>query len=271
VQTYYLQDGLGSTPGLANGSGSVTDTYGYDVFGATKSHTGSSANVWKYTGEQNDSTVARSPYYLRARYYDPANGRFLTRDPWPANPMNPQSLNRYPYVLNNPALLVDPYGLVCIGHLCSSAVTDKVGDAVGAAAGAAQWVGDDYHWATVGAAVGGAAFFGGVVLLAAPVSVPMLTTALISGGLSADVSFTVIGAAHSGKECSQGNRGSCVSAVVASVCLPLGFLPGVTGIAATAAPVVTDIGVSAANASTSGAGAASAGLQCPAAAIKGKE
>jgi hypothetical protein len=31
VRTYLLQDGLGSTTGLTDGSGSVTDTYTYDV------------------------------------------------------------------------------------------------------------------------------------------------------------------------------------------------------------------------------------------------
>ncbi len=48
---------------------------------------------------------------LRARYYDPVIGRFLSRDPLPGNPMNPQALNLYAYVLNDPALLSDPYGL----------------------------------------------------------------------------------------------------------------------------------------------------------------
>jgi RHS repeat-associated protein len=78
-----------------------------------KTHTGASSNPYRFTGELNDSTVARSPYYLRARYYDPAIGRFQSRDPWPANPMNPQSLDRYAYVLNNPANLIDPFGLDC--------------------------------------------------------------------------------------------------------------------------------------------------------------
>jgi len=111
VRSYFLYDGLGSTTGLTNASGTVTDTYSYDVFGAMKTHTGASSNPYRFTGELNDSTVARSPYYLRARYYDPVIGRFLSRDPWPANPMNPQSLGRYAYVLNNPLRYVDPFGL----------------------------------------------------------------------------------------------------------------------------------------------------------------
>ncbi len=80
-------------------------------------------------------TVNQSPYFLRARYYDPVIGRFLTRDPWPANAAIAQSLNRYAYVLNNPTLLLDPTGLVCVGPLCSSSVTDPIEAAAGAVAG----------------------------------------------------------------------------------------------------------------------------------------
>ncbi len=50
-------------------------------------------------------------YYLRGRYYDPTIGRFLTRDPLPASTREPQSLNAYPYVQNNPVNRVDPTGL----------------------------------------------------------------------------------------------------------------------------------------------------------------
>lgn len=63
---------------------------------------GSSANEFTYTGEQNDSTGLE---YLRARYYDNATGRFLSQDPLGL----PQ---QYPYVGNNPANLIDPYGLI---------------------------------------------------------------------------------------------------------------------------------------------------------------
>ncbi len=51
-------------------------------------------------------------YYLRARYYDPAIGRFLTRDPLPGSALAPQSLNPYPYVGNNPVNRVDPSGML---------------------------------------------------------------------------------------------------------------------------------------------------------------
>jgi RHS repeat-associated protein len=79
----------------------VSDTYRYDAFGAVRSSSGASTQPFRYTGEQND---ANGLEYLRARYYDPAIGRFITQDPI-------GSLNRYAYVLNNPLLWVDPWGL----------------------------------------------------------------------------------------------------------------------------------------------------------------
>jgi RHS repeat-associated protein len=48
---------------------------------------------------------------MHARYSSPTLGRFLSVDPVEGNPGNPQSLNRYAYVLNNPMNLVDPFGL----------------------------------------------------------------------------------------------------------------------------------------------------------------
>jgi RHS repeat-associated protein len=85
----------------------VTGTYEYDAFGSVRTHTGASTE-WSYTGEQNDPTGVE---YLRARYYDPTIGRFLSRDLFAGLVQVPQSLNRYAYVLNNPLRWVDPWGL----------------------------------------------------------------------------------------------------------------------------------------------------------------
>ena len=101
VQEYYLYDGLGSTAGLTDGAGATVATYQYDVFGAIRGQTGSSPNEFTFTGEQVDSTGFQ---YLRARYYDPATGRFLSQDPLPGR-------NLYAYVGNNPVNRIDPTGL----------------------------------------------------------------------------------------------------------------------------------------------------------------
>jgi RHS repeat-associated protein len=49
--------------------------------------------------------------YIRARYYSPEVGRFITKDPQTGNDRDGQSLNRYVYALNNPVVLVDISGL----------------------------------------------------------------------------------------------------------------------------------------------------------------
>ena len=49
-------------------------------------------------------------YYYGGRYYDPELGRFISPDPFVPQPDDPQSLNRYSYVLNNPVNHIDPSG-----------------------------------------------------------------------------------------------------------------------------------------------------------------
>ncbi|NIN63943.1 MAG: hypothetical protein GTO63_04345, partial [Anaerolineae bacterium] len=49
--------------------------------------------------------------YLRARYYQPETGRFITKDPWAGDLWRPRTLDAYLYVGNNPVNLVDPRGL----------------------------------------------------------------------------------------------------------------------------------------------------------------
>ena len=48
--------------------------------------------------------------YLRARYYEPETGRFMTNDSYLGNVMNPLTLNRYDYTSNNPVMNYDPSG-----------------------------------------------------------------------------------------------------------------------------------------------------------------
>ena len=86
-----LQAGVG---GRTTGMGFVTDT-------ARK----------KFTGYERDKDTGLD--FAQARYYSPTLGRFTSVDPLMASGStdNPQSFNRYTYVLNNPVNATDPTGL----------------------------------------------------------------------------------------------------------------------------------------------------------------
>ena len=49
-------------------------------------------------------------HLIRARYYEPSTGRFITQDPFKGNPNDPASLNLYVYCKNNPLKYTDPSG-----------------------------------------------------------------------------------------------------------------------------------------------------------------
>ena len=73
---YFHADGLGSTRSLSNSAGQRTDAYSYDVFGETRSHSGTSNQPFMFAGEQLDSELGW--IYLGARYYDPELGLLST-------------------------------------------------------------------------------------------------------------------------------------------------------------------------------------------------
>lgn len=109
VDSFYISDALGSTRALTDSQGVVTDRYTYDAFGQLTSRTGATVNSFLFTGEQKDE--AAGMYYLRARNYDPATGRFLTSDRHQGNLQSPQTLHKYAYVENDPVNMTDPLGL----------------------------------------------------------------------------------------------------------------------------------------------------------------
>ncbi len=76
---FYLLDALGSVIGVANTSGKVVATYRYDPWGNLLASTGAIQNPLRYTAREYDSESGL--YFYRARYYDPAVGRFISRDP----------------------------------------------------------------------------------------------------------------------------------------------------------------------------------------------
>ena len=110
-QSYYLYNGHGDVVQLANNSGAITWKYDYNAFGNEREIAGQDAaldnNPFRYSGEYFDKETGK--IYLRARYYAPGTGRFLTEDPIR------DGLNWYAYAANNPIRFFDPSGLIITG------------------------------------------------------------------------------------------------------------------------------------------------------------
>ncbi|HEX9059398.1 MAG TPA: RHS repeat-associated core domain-containing protein [Clostridia bacterium] len=104
----------------------MVKSYNYDAFGNEKSPDANDTNPFRYCGEYFDKETGT--VYLRARYYNPADGRFVSEDSVQGNSVellpqgfddeknpkykvdDPLSLNLYTYCKNNPINLIDPSG-----------------------------------------------------------------------------------------------------------------------------------------------------------------
>jgi RHS repeat-associated protein len=106
--SFYGYDGGSNVRQLTSSAGAVTDTYEYDAFGNSFTKQGTTPNNYLYRGEQYDSDLGL--YYLRARYYNPLTGRFMSRDPLDGQAADPKALHKYLYADGDPTDLVDPSG-----------------------------------------------------------------------------------------------------------------------------------------------------------------
>jgi RHS repeat-associated protein len=108
--SFYQYDGGGNVRQLTIITGAVTDQYEYDAFGNEFTVSGGSntPNEFMYRGEQYDSDLGL--YYLRARYYNPLTGRFMSRDPEDGNTADPNTLHKYLYANGDPVNMEDPTG-----------------------------------------------------------------------------------------------------------------------------------------------------------------
>jgi RHS repeat-associated protein len=117
---YYFADHLGTSRTMAQvASGQTTATLCYDAdfypFGGERTVVNLCGQNYKFTGKERDQESGLDEF--GARYYSGGFGRFMIPD-WAAKPTdvpyanfgNPQSLNLYSYVQNNPTTLGDPDG-----------------------------------------------------------------------------------------------------------------------------------------------------------------
>ncbi len=103
---YFLGDALGSVRQLTNNNGAVTYASAYDPYGVVTNTYGAAQTAYGYTNEYTSQGLV----YLRARFYSPSMGRFLTKDTWGEDENTPMSYNAWLYVYANPINLNDPSG-----------------------------------------------------------------------------------------------------------------------------------------------------------------
>lgn len=119
---------------LTDGLAQVKTQYTYSPYGETTASGEANANALQYTGRENDGTGL---YFYRARYYNPAIGRFITSDPIGLA----GGINTYTYVENRPRMLTDPMGLDAF--MCTKPLHAMGGS--GAKSGPDIWGNPAYH------------------------------------------------------------------------------------------------------------------------------
>jgi RHS repeat-associated protein len=112
VVSYLHGDHLGSTTLATDengvevpGSRTLYYPYGEERWSASG---GDLPTDYGFTGQRQEQELGLYDY--NARFYDPWLGRFISADTILPEPENPQALNRYSYVLNNPLRYTDPTG-----------------------------------------------------------------------------------------------------------------------------------------------------------------
>lgn len=107
---FYHFDESGTTNFLTGDSGAVTDSYASTPYGETMIQTGTTPNPFTFQGAfgvmQEGSTGL---YYMRARYYDSASARFLSRDPLASR--DPRDISPFQFVRADPVEHADPTGM----------------------------------------------------------------------------------------------------------------------------------------------------------------
>jgi RHS repeat-associated protein len=111
---YFHVDHLGSVRRVSTGAGALEKAYDFYPYGLPVPGSAGQERLWFASYElehQNTSDYTDDLYFLHARWYFPYMGRFLSADPVRGDPAQPQSLNLFAYVTDNPLNFVAPWGL----------------------------------------------------------------------------------------------------------------------------------------------------------------
>jgi len=109
---YYHYNFTGHTVAMTDANGDIVNRYAYTPFGVLSAKTEAVPNPFRYVGRFGVMDDDNGLLYMRARYYDPDLGRFLTKDPIGFE----GGVNLYAYAADNPVVLIDPAGL-CLAKL----------------------------------------------------------------------------------------------------------------------------------------------------------
>ncbi len=110
-RAYYAFDGIGHTRQLTDATGAVVNSYDYAPFGEPLNVTETIPNPFRYVGKFGVMEEGNRLSLMRARFYCPAEGRFMSIDPLSFT----AGSNLYTYALNDPLTLIDPDGLFFTG------------------------------------------------------------------------------------------------------------------------------------------------------------
>ncbi len=110
VYTYHF-NAVGSTVAMTDSTQVMVNKYAYDPFGNVVNQVEAVSQPFKFVGQYGVMTEPNGFYYMRARYYDPEVGRFISEDP---SGFEGGDVNLCAYASNNPVLLIDPLGLEII-------------------------------------------------------------------------------------------------------------------------------------------------------------
>jgi RHS repeat-associated protein len=95
---------------VSDPTGSLVNRYSYSPFGIELLRAEQFSQPFRYVGAYGVMTEPSGLLYMRARYYDPDTGRFLSEDPLGLE----GGVNLYVYAGNNPVMFVDPEGEIAV-------------------------------------------------------------------------------------------------------------------------------------------------------------
>jgi RHS repeat-associated protein len=104
----YHFNATGHAMAMTDATQTVVNKYSYDAYGTVTNQQETVTQPFKYVGQLGVMAEPNGFYYMRARYYDPQVGRFISEDPIG---FDGGDENLYAYVGNNPVMGVDPSGL----------------------------------------------------------------------------------------------------------------------------------------------------------------